>query len=72
MKLLVIISTIILSLTLTQDNSSKVYICTGGSSKKYHKTSSCTGLSRCSGEVKSITLDEAKKIGRTPCGICYK
>lgn len=48
-----------------------VYICTGGSSKKYHSTSSCSGLRNCGGEVKEITLEKAQKMGRTPCKICY-
>lgn len=50
---------------------SYVYICTGPQSKKYHKTENCRGLSKCSGTIKKITLDEAKKIKRTPCKICY-
>lgn len=50
---------------------SYVYICTGPQSKKYHKTDKCRGLNKCSGTIKKITLEEAKKIGRTPCKICY-
>ena len=48
-----------------------VYICTGPQSKRYHKTSSCSGLRNCSGQVKKVTLVEAKKMNRTPCKICY-
>lgn len=50
---------------------SYVYICTGPQSKKYHKTDKCRGLNKCSGTIKKITLEEAKKINRTPCRICY-
>jgi len=50
---------------------SYVYICTGPQSKKYHKTEKCRGLNKCSGTIKKITLEEAKKINRTPCKICY-
>ena len=50
----------------------KVAICTGSSSKRYHKTNNCSGLNACKGERKFITLKEAQDIGRTPCKICYK
>ena len=49
-----------------------VYICTGGSSKRYHKTDSCKGLDNCQASVKKVTLAYAEKIERTPCKICYK
>ena len=49
-----------------------VYICTGKSSKCYHSSSSCRGLNRCSGTIKSISLEKAKRMGRRPCKICYK
>lgn len=48
-----------------------VYICTGPQSKRYHKTPDCRGLRSCSKEIKEVTLEYAKKIGRTPCGYCY-
>lgn len=49
-----------------------VYVCTGPSSKKYHKTSSCRGLKNCSKEVVKVTLEKAKEMNRTACGYCYK
>lgn len=49
-----------------------VYICTGGSSKKYHATKQCHGLNSCGGEIKQITLKKAIDMGRTACKICYK
>ena len=55
----------------TKDQT-KVYICTGGSSKSYHKYPKCTGLSRCSKEVKEITLEQAINMNRVPCKICHK
>lgn len=48
-----------------------VYICTGGSSARYHESSHCRGLSNCRGEVERIKLIEAQDMGRTPCRICY-
>lgn len=51
--------------------SDTVYICTGPKAKVYHSTSKCRGLNRCSGDIKSISLKEAKK-SRRACKICYK
>ena len=45
-----------------------VYICTGGSSTKYHKTSSCRGLNNCQGDIVKITKSDAEnKYRRTAC-----
>ena len=49
----------------------KVYICTGKSAKRYHRTSNCRGLNRCSGRGASISKSAAEKGNRTPCKICY-
>lgn len=49
-----------------------VYICTGPQSERYHKTSGCRGLEKCSKDVKKVTLAYAEEKGRTPCKICYK
>lgn len=48
-----------------------VYICTGPQSKRHHKTADCRGLRSCSKDIKKVTLEYARKIGRTPCGYCY-
>lgn len=56
---------------ITTEQSAKVYICTGRSSKRYHKTSRCEGLRRCSGEIRAVSVAEAERMGRTPCKICY-
>lgn len=50
----------------------KVYICQGSKSACYHSNPNCSGLRRCSTELKAITLDEAKKMGRRPCKVCCK
>lgn len=49
-----------------------VYICTGGFSKRYHSTPECSGLNNCQGEIKSISISSAQKMGRTPCKLCFK
>lgn len=66
MKLLMI--TLLSLLLMTPYESKNVYICKGPSSKKYHYTKKCRGLSNCSKEVSEVTLEQAKKIGRTLCG----
>ena len=48
-----------------------VYICTGGSSKKYHTKSDCLGLKNCGGDIKKISVKKATEMGRKPCKICY-
>ena len=55
----------------TQEQTTYVYVCTGPSSKRYHRTPNCSGLNRCSREIKKITLQEAEKKGRTACKKCF-
>jgi hypothetical protein len=51
---------------------SSVYICTGQYAKAYHKSRNCRGLGNCRGDIKQVSIEEAKRMGRTPCGYCYK
>ena len=53
------------------DSGGNVFVCTGGSSKRYHCDRDCKGLSRCSGEIEELSEEEAEDMGRTPCKICY-
>lgn len=53
-----------------EDNTS-VYICTGKSAYSYHNNRECRGLNKCNAEIKSVSLEYAKSIGRSPCKICY-
>lgn len=56
---------------IASESTAYVYICTGGSSTKYHKTSTCRGLGNCKGRVIKVTKDEAEsEYHRTPCKIC--
>lgn len=50
---------------------STVLICTGKYSKRYHN-SMCKGMKACKGERKRVSLSDAKKMGLTACGYCYK
>ena len=48
-----------------------VYICTGGSSKKYHSKPTCKGLRSCSKDIEYVYQSYAEERGRTPCKWCY-
>jgi hypothetical protein len=52
-------------------SSQTVYICKGPNSLRFHSNSSCRGLSSCSTQIYSVSIAEAKNIGRTACQICY-
>lgn len=45
-----------------------VYLCNSSGGKKYHYSKSCRGLSNCQHEIIKVTLEEAKKRGKTLCG----
>ena len=47
--------------------ATKVYICTGPKAQVFHATSNCSGLSRCSGSIVSLTEAQARAKGRRPC-----
>lgn len=51
--------------------SAKVYICPGNSATVYHKYKDCKGLNRCRSKLKAVTIDEAERMGRRKCRICY-
>ena len=55
----------------TNCQSERVYICTGSSSKVYHRTSYCRGLNNCRASVKAVSKATAVQMGRVPCKICY-
>ncbi len=50
----------------------QVYICSGGSAKRYHKTDKCRGLGSCSKEIKKVDKYVAEGKDLTPCKLCYK
>lgn len=45
-----------------------VYICDSSSAKKYHLREDCRGLRSCQHRVIKLTLEQAKKRGKTLCG----
>ena len=48
----------------------QVIICSSTGSYSYHKYY-CPGLKRCKSEYKTITMDEAKNLGKKECGYCF-
>lgn len=62
-------STIAPKTAITKSNT--VYVCTGKSAKKYHKSSRCKGLRNCKGDIVKIERSRAEAMGKTPCRICY-
>ncbi|OWK99349.1 hypothetical protein AP75_02395 [Kaistella haifensis DSM 19056] len=64
MKFLIILFSIILFL---KDQQSNVFICKGKNSERYHLKKSCRGLSKCSTDIHTVTIAEAREKGRTLC-----
>lgn len=50
---------------------SKVYISTSSKAVKYHKSRDCFSLSNDQDRLLYVTVDEAKRLDRTPCKNCY-
>ncbi len=49
-----------------------VFVCTGWSSKRFHKYRNCWGLDYCRHKIKKVTVKEARKEGKTACKVCCK
>lgn len=49
-------------------SETKVYICKGKGSKRYHYSIHCRGLSNCSTKIYEVKLSKAKALKRTLCG----
>lgn len=47
----------------------EIFICKGGSSKRYHFNPNCPGLSNCSTRIYQINIPAAERMGRTLCRI---
>ena len=50
----------------------KVIVVMSNNSYAYHKTKNCSAVKKATHKVKEVPLEEAKKMGRRPCRICYK
>ena len=45
-----------------------VYLCDSSTAKRYHLNKNCKGLKSCQHRIVTLTLEQAKKKGRTLCG----
>lgn len=86
MRTTIIIASLLLAMSCSRDDggSSKpvkvalsaiepgdtVWVCSGRSSKRYHATDTCRGLSGCKGDILWETRDDAEEEGRTHCHKC--
>lgn len=64
MKTLVLLSVLLLS----AKSATTVFVCVSPSAEVYHYKEDCRGIKKCTHEVKKVSLDEAKKMGRRMCG----
>jgi hypothetical protein len=60
----------VFSFCSSKDSTDSVIICISRTSYKYHARK-CQGVRSCTHEIKKVTLEEAKNLGKTPCGFCY-
>lgn len=67
-KYLIVIFVFSLSILFSSSNTGEVYICLGKYAKKYHLVNTCRGLNNCKAEINNVTLENAKRKGRTLCG----
>jgi len=52
--------------------ASTVFICDSKGAKAYHSSKTCSGIKKCTHEIREITLKEATDIyNRVACKICY-
>lgn len=50
------------------EQSQDVFICDSRNGKKYHFSKTCRGLSACKASIKKMSLNDARKLGKTICG----
>ena len=59
-----------ISYSMDTSGDAKVWIVQSTSSQCYHVDKNCRTLKAAKNPIKSITLAEAKKMGRRPCKVC--
>lgn len=48
-----------------------VYVCVSKSSVAFHSTDECSGLNRCTHEIKAMSTADAQRMGKRACLKCY-
>jgi hypothetical protein len=69
MKTLFIAASAMICFGFMPSEKASVYICASPKAKKYHFSKNCSGLQRCTHTIKSVTKNEAVKLGYTACGL---
>ncbi|MBA5629950.1 hypothetical protein HU137_09230 [Moheibacter sp. BDHS18] len=54
--------------SFTTAPETSVYLCNSSGGKRYHFSENCRGLSNCQHPIIKVSLQEAKKRGKTICG----
>ena len=65
-KILIVLIGIVLIFSCNSNEN--VYIFTDPYSVAYHQSKNCQGLNKCSTELTTITIKQAKEMGRRICG----
>ena len=80
MKLLLLLGSLLLASPATSPLSAPaprsvrvetVYVCMSKTSYAYHASSNCSGLNRCTHEVKPMSAAAAQELGKRTCKKCY-
>ena len=80
MKLLLLLGSLLLASPVTAPLTTPttrtvkvetVYVCMSKTSYAYHSSSNCSGLNRCTHEVKSMSAAAAQELGKRTCKKCY-
>lgn len=61
-----------LFLSLHLEAQNMVFICNGTVNGKFHINKECGAIKNCGGQIKSITISEARKEGHLPCKRCSR
>lgn len=56
------------TLSLGSSKQPDVYVCKSDTGSRYHLNKDCHGLKRCKHQIEKMSINKAKKIGRTICG----
>ncbi|MDB5089983.1 MAG: hypothetical protein JWR09_3977 [Mucilaginibacter sp.] len=67
-KMKAILLFFLLFASTTCSDSPPVYVCSSKYARKYHLNAHCRGLSNCSRRIVQMTLENAKRSGKTLCG----
>ncbi len=68
MKTLLFLSVLLLFISFAPPANKNVYICNRPNGKRFHFKEDCKGLQACTHKIEKVTLEEARKAGKTACG----